>query len=94
MLFSNFNELSIDEQKILTDYRYNNHKEFLANDTLQAHWKNDFEDDLFLAGRHKLDYAKLYHNQEGGYSMEELKRVLERNEQDMQDFHMEAEQDN
>lgn len=31
---------------------------------------------LALAGRHKLDYKKLYHNYEGGYEIDALKSVL------------------
>ena len=31
---------------------------------------------LALAGRHQLDYKKLYHNYEGGYDIDTLKSVL------------------
>ena len=31
---------------------------------------------LALAGRHQLNYAKLYHDFEDGYDMETLKNVL------------------
>jgi len=34
--------------------------------------------DLYLVGRHGLNYAKLFHNLHGGYSMEKLKKVLKR----------------
>jgi len=33
---------------------------------------------LELTGRHNLNYAKLYYGDEGGYSMEKLKKVLAR----------------
>lgn len=34
--------------------------------------------DVQLAKRHGLDYGKLFHNHEGGYTMEKLKKCLER----------------
>ena len=32
---------------------------------------------MSLVDQHNLDYAKLFHNRDGGYSMEKLKRVME-----------------
>jgi len=43
---------------------------------------------LYTLGRHGLDYAKLYHDFEGGYDMEQLKTILQRVKQDKEDgFH-------
>jgi hypothetical protein len=39
----------------------------------------------YLASRHGLNYAKLYHGLDGGYSMEKLKKVLKRIQGDIKD---------
>jgi len=33
---------------------------------------------MYIASRHGLSYAKLYHNSDGGYDMEKLKKVMKR----------------
>lgn len=38
-----------------------------------------------IVGRHGLNYAKLYHNHDDGYSMEKLKKVLKRMKEDVED---------
>lgn len=38
-----------------------------------------------ISGRHRLNYAKLYHNHHGGYSMEKLKKVMQRLSEDRED---------
>jgi hypothetical protein len=35
-----------------------------------------------MANRHNLSYSKLYQNIDGGYSMEKLKKILKRQEDD------------
>jgi hypothetical protein len=51
----------------------------------------------YTATRHGLNYTKLYHGLDGGYSMEKLKKVLERIKSDVKDnLHpfIDPEQDN
>lgn len=55
-------------------------------------YQNDIEnlyDELmekeYTAARHGLNYAKLYHGLDGGYSMEKLKKVLQRIKNDVKD---------
>ena len=40
---------------------------------------------LHTVGRHGLNYAQLYQDFEGGYDMEQLKRVLQRVQEDKED---------
>jgi len=40
--------------------------------------KDMIDEDVQKSKRHGLDYGKLYHNHEGGYTMEKLKKCLER----------------
>jgi hypothetical protein len=39
---------------------------------------DEYEKKFYTAARHGLNYAKLYHGLDGGYSMEKLKKVLKR----------------
>jgi hypothetical protein len=49
------------------------------------HARNEFVERQFTAARHGLNYAKLYHGLDGGYSMEKLKKVLKRIKDDVKD---------
>ena len=40
---------------------------------------------MYITGRHGLNYAKLYHNVDGGYEMEQLKTVLKRIKKDSEE---------
>jgi hypothetical protein len=61
------------------------------------HLENEYYERAYTAGRHGLNYAKLYHGLDGGYSMEKLKKVLDRIKSDVKDnIHpfIDPEQDN
>ena len=45
----------------------------------------NFEDELYTAGRHNLDYGKLYHNIDGGYDIKVLTKVLNRIQSDTEE---------
>jgi hypothetical protein len=47
--------------------------------------RDEYVEREYTAARHGLNYAKLYHGLDGGYSMEKLKKVLKRIKSDVQD---------
>jgi hypothetical protein len=38
--------------------------------------ENEYSYKRFIAWRHNLSYAKLFHNHDGGYSMERLTTIM------------------
>lgn len=47
--------------------------------------EEDYYERAYTSARHGLNYSKLYHGLDGGYSMEKLKKVLQRIKSDVKD---------
>lgn len=57
---------------------------------MQREAQEFFHRDMFMLGQHNLDYAKLFHNKEGGYDMDKLTRVLKYINTNQDDFWLEG----
>ena len=59
--------------------------EVLSTDEIKQIERNDILNKFYTLGRHGLNYAKLFLDFEGGYTMEELKVLMERVKKDKED---------
>ena len=84
-LFFNFEHLDDFEKDLLIDYDRQTTKKFETQAQRLAKIDKEQEFKSYIAGRHQLNYEKLYHNIDGGYDMEKLKRVLQRTQKDIKD---------
>jgi hypothetical protein len=76
LLFLNYDHLHPDEQYILGQHKESQQQKFMSSQRMREESKSVFLEEELLVNRHSLRYAKLFHNEEGGYSMPKLKRVL------------------
>ena len=83
-LFLNFEDLEENEQEMLLQ-RVSETTINETQDHRQSRIQHEIEEGLYLAARHGLSYAKLFHNTDGGYNMEKLKKVMKRVKQDRED---------
>ena len=84
-LFFNFDSLDELDKQLLTQYDRQSSSKYQTQEQRQARFKQEQDYKQYIVARHQLNYGQLFHNLEGGYNMEKLKKVLQRTQKDKED---------
>ena len=85
MLADNFDEFNPTAQELLEHRLRKYQRQVVTQEQKIRQLEEVLLQRYETVGRHGLNYAKLYHNHDDGYSMEKLKKLLKRMKEDTED---------